>query len=59
MDPSVFPQAESPAMAVIPDFDGLWLTIIQKTTQPLEEVPILESFEWVHPQDSAVPPIMN
>ncbi|WP_260927320.1 hypothetical protein [Novosphingobium sp. 9] len=51
VDPSVFPLAEGATMAVIPDFDGLWLTIVQETTQALEEVPILEGFEWVRPED--------
>jgi hypothetical protein len=39
--------AEGLGIALIPDEQGLWLTIVQKTDLPLANVPLLPGFELV------------
>ncbi len=44
LDLSLFPVAFDIHVGVIPNEDGFWLTVIQETDVPLDEVPILPGF---------------
>jgi hypothetical protein len=44
LDLSLFAEASDIQVGIIPNEDGLWLTVIQETELPLDEVPILPGF---------------
>lgn len=44
LDLSLFAEAFDIHVGVIPNEDGFWLTVIQETAVPLDEVPILPGF---------------
>ena len=46
-DPAVFPDAADVQVAIIPDEQGLWLTIVQETPLPLDQVRILPGFHRI------------
>jgi hypothetical protein len=58
-DPSVFPMSDDVQINMIPDDEGVWLTIIQDTPQDLDEVMILPGFHRVGPGFSEGPQDIN
>ncbi|GEM_PF-6638728 len=49
LDLSIYPEADDIQVGVIPNEEGFWLTVIQETPTPLDEVPILPGFHRVAP----------
>ncbi len=49
LDLSPFAQASDVQVVIIPNEQGLWLTIVQETGQSLDEVPILPGFHRTSP----------
>ncbi len=50
LDLSPFAAAADIHVGIVPNDDGLWLTIIQETDVPLDEVPILPGFHRYVPE---------
>lgn len=50
LDLSPFAAAADIHVGIVPNDDGLWLTIIQETDMPLDEVPILPGFHRYVPE---------
>jgi hypothetical protein len=44
-DKSVFPAAEDVQIAILQDNDGLWLTVVQDTSEELDDVLVLPGFQ--------------
>lgn len=53
LDLSPYARAADVQVAVIPDEEGLWLTIVQETPVPLNQVPTLPGFRrvWLKPSN--------
>lgn len=59
LDLSAFGDADDLVVAIIPNEEGVWLTIIQETAEPLDEVAILPGFHRAYPWPADPPEVLH